>query len=375
MDQPTYDRLAKKHQAIDMIRPFWNGVNATFAPNGVKQEPDAWNVTAIICQAKTRNLTELCIESLMRFYPDLPVIVLNGSPDDFDSSYYLKLAALKHPNITIIDHNGRNGHGTMLDIGIQRVKTTYALLLDNDIVIERGGFIEEMVKQLDFDPGMYATGTLMIVSRKNEACGTPADEADVLRYAHPSCSLYRVSMYDHDWPFREHGAPCVFDQINAERRGLRIGSFPIDRYVSHLSGASWTNPYRTIWVDDHDVKTRPFLTFICTNPAQFTTLEQQTDQDYNIVLRANKTYIGQHIIHDNKPGFNITNKLYPIRFKVSGEYVCYLTESTIQLDIDFVRTARKELIDDNLPDRMELDDILLIRRQVWQYDDCLHNLT
>ena len=359
MEQELYDSLVKKHGATGMVRSFWGG-----------GEKKLQNVTAIICQGKQKELTQLCLESLLSFYPDLPVFVVNGSPEDFQSTYYLRYMSYKYENVTVWDRGGLNSHGEMMHDAMTKVSTDYVLLLDNDIIVERGGFIEGMLEQMN---DCYATGTLMIVTRENEACGTPKDEADILRYAHPSCSMYNRKMY-FDFPkFKNHGAPCVFNMIGAEHKGLKIGSYPIDQYVSHLSGASWCIP-PTIWADDHGVKLRPFFTFIMSNQRQFEQLKHQSDHDFDIVTWGN-SILKDVIIHDGKPVKNVDNHLYDLRFKVIGEYVIPLNENLVEIYFEFVRVAKQHIIDAKLPDQMEVSGLRIIKRSHWQYNDCLYNRT
>ena len=178
--------------------------------------------------------------------------------------------------------------------------------MDNDNAIHRGGFIEGMMDQLK-DPNMLATGATMIVSRVNEACGAPHDENDILRYAHPSCAIIKKSMYLDLPQFVNHGAPCCYTMIAAEKKGYSIGSYPIKDYLCHLSGASWCNP-RPVWYNDHDVFTRPFVTFVITDISQVKQLENQTDHDFDVQvlgpLRSENV-----IMHDGEPVKNVYNKL------------------------------------------------------------------
>lgn len=363
MEQSTYDALALKHSAVDMVRPFWHG-------NPVKELED---VTLILCQAAERNNTQLCIESILRFYPDIKILVVNGQPDEFDSTNYLHFKAVQHPNITVWDRVGRNGHGDMLHEGIKKIFTKFILVLDNDIIFERGGFIEKMRQQIinnKFYAKFYASGTVMIVSEKGECCSPPIDELDLVRYAHPSCTMIDRGDYLKLRPFTEHGAPCWANMIDAKHKGYQVGSFPVDKYVSHLSGASWTTPSRTIWCHDHEVMTRPFVTFIVSNASQVVSLRNQNDHDFDIVTLGNKIET-KVIIHDGKPGFDVNNHLFDIRYRVRGEYVCYLAENIESVGTNTVHEARKVGI--SYPDKFNLNILEFIKRTIWQNVDCLFN--
>jgi len=86
MDQDEYIRLCKKHSAIDLIRPFWNYHRQ-------------WNdITVLICQRNTKTLIQLCLESLLTYYPNIPILVVDGNSDD-DSILYLRYKSLVYPKI------------------------------------------------------------------------------------------------------------------------------------------------------------------------------------------------------------------------------------------------------------------------------------
>lgn len=345
---------------IALIRPNWD-----FKDYHLKKWTD---ITVLICQRKTKELIQLTVESLFRFYPDIPVLVVDGNSED-DSLLYLKYKSITHPNLKVFElgNEGVNSHGTTMDLAIRdHIKTKYVLLLDSDVIIERYGFIEDMLEQMQKEQ-LYATGTLMLVSRHYRACRPPTSDDDVLRYAHPSCSLYDVETYKTLETFVDHGAPCVYNMIDAESKGLKIGLYPVDKYVAHLSGASWTIP-RTIWGNDHDVCLRPFVTFITDKDG--IQLEGQTDSDFDIVPYGNleKKSVIQH---EGFKKFDVNNRLYSIRYNVHGEYVCVLSETIESFAKDFVHLLKLQAIEEESPDTMVVGGLLVIKRSLWQLEHCL----
>jgi glycosyltransferase involved in cell wall biosynthesis len=326
------------------------------------------NVTVLICQRKTGDITKLCLESLLRFYPDIPILIVDGDSQD-ESVLYLEYKAILHPNIKIWHHSGPNSHGvTMHEAIMGHITTEYVLLMDSDIISMRHGYIEGMLQQL-INEKMYATGSLMLQTRRNYAIGIPDDENDVLRYAHPSCSLYHVPTYKTLAPFTDHGAPCIYNMLDAELKGLQIGYWPVDKYVAHLSGASWCVP-RTIWIYDHDVPVRPFLTFIVTNEKQVLELANQNDHDFDIVPLGNmiSTIV---ICHDDCIPVSINNQLYDIRFRVHGDYVCLLDQEVVRIDNVIVTHIKEAVIDLKAPDELNVGGLRIVKRHTWQRKDCL----
>lgn len=331
----------------------------------------ARDITVLICQRNTNDLIRLSLGSLLRFYPDINILVVDGTSTD-ESAFYLKYKALMHPNLKVWTRKGINSHGMTMDEAIKdHITTKYVLLMDSDVIIERGGCIEGMLKEFHDNDGLYAIGSLMLVTRKNYACGPPLNKADILRYAHPSFSIYDVKRYrELKAPFVDHGAPCVYNMLAAEKANMAVEYFPIDKYVSHLCGGSWTEP-RTIWPHDHGVMIRPFMTFIISIPAHLEKLRAQTDHDFDIITPAGTG--NRSIVMYGSATQKVTNDLYDIRHSVCGEYVCQVPEGVIAFDPEFVRIAKNKLVDAKLPDELNVGGLMLIKRTVWQKRDSLNS--
>lgn len=363
MEQKEYDELVIKEGAVGLVRPF--GIDTEYW----KTEWRKKNLSILICQKKTKDLIQITLESILRFYPDIPILVVDGDSKDY-STLYLRYMAVKYPHITIWEREGlRSSHGETLHQALRDyVKTKYVLIMDSDVIIERTGMIEGMLKQFEEDEKLYATGTLMLVTRKGEACGSPADDTDILRYAHICTSIYHVPTYFTLAPFIDHGACACWNMIDAERKGLHIGAFPIDKYTTHLSGGSWTDP-RTIWRDDFDVYIRPFITFVVTLPEQITELNKQTDHDFNIILKGN-FHDENVVVHGSEPQ-RVTNYYYDVRFKANGEYVVLLNEAVNSFTDTFVHDAKIALIEAKAPKELNIGGLVAIQRKVWQRNEAL----
>jgi hypothetical protein len=355
MTQEEYDKLIKKNPVVDLVRPFWTGD---------EYHKEVWkenNITVLICQKKTRDEIKLCLESLLSFYPDIPVLIVDGNSQD-ESIMYLRVKSAMYPNVKVWERDGLNSHGITMDEAIRNyIDTDYVLLMDSDVITMRYGFIEGMLDQFKHDNNLYATGNLMLVTRKNEGCGTPFDSTDILRYAHPCCSIYRIPTYKILTPFEDHGAPCAKNMIHAEMENLNIGYYPVDKYTVHLSGASWCVP-KTVWIHDYNVIIRPLVTFITNYRSNIWELYSQKVHDFNIVTYGNHTKCNV-ITHDSLP-ISVDNYCYDIRFNVTGEYICYLTEGIV-MDDDFIVKLQDEIIKE-LKDEYIISNIIVVRRKVWQ---------
>src|SRR5574343_402935 len=137
---------------IGMVRAFWN--EAEYHRQLWKEK----DITVLITQSKTLDITKLTLESLLNFYPDIPIFVVNNSPVD-PSGDYLRYKQALLPNVKVWDREGINSHGTSMDEAIRNhITTKYILTLDSDIIIERGGWVEMMLDQMR-EEELFATGT------------------------------------------------------------------------------------------------------------------------------------------------------------------------------------------------------------------------
>lgn len=352
---------------ISLVRPF-DFSSADYHLNIWKER----DITVLICQRNTNDLIRLCLESLLRFYPDINVLVVDGTSTD-DSAFYLKYKSILHPNVKVWTRSGINSHGMTMDDAIHKhITTKYMLLMDSDVIIERGGCIEGMLHQFYVTTKLYATGSLMLVTRANYACGPPLNDADILPYAHPSFSIYDVEKYKElKAPFVDHGAPCVYNIMAALENKLQIGYYPVDKYVSHLCGGSWTLP-RTIWPDDHNVSIRPFVTFIINlDPGHIPKLKAQTDHDFDVVLPMLHECDPKSIVMYGSESKMVKNKFYDIRHNVCGEYVCVLPDGLEIIQPEFMKTIKVEAINQSMPQELNVGGLQLLRRNLWQKRESL----
>lgn len=353
-------------KVIDMIRTIWD-----FGFVHRAYWSDKMSVTAVICERDTHDITRLTIESLLRFYPDIPIVIVDGGSND-ETLPYLRVQAFKHPNIKIWERKGHNAHGDMLHEAItDHVSTKYVLLLDSDVIVRRGGWIEEMVdimnkSRLTGAP-IYGIGSLMLVTNSGDGCGSPKDDSDVLRYVHPSCSIIDRQTYLTMAPFTEHGAPLVYNMQDAQRRGLRVEYFPVDRYVMHLSGASWCVP-RTIWRNDGDIMSRPFVTFIVAPDVDMNMFMNMTSRDYDMVMLGQPQ--SDHVIIHFDKDYHVSNSLYQLRFRVQGEYVVEVTNEAV-IDPEFITIAKNGSHVLDYPNEIEVLGVKLVKRSLWQQREAL----
>ncbi len=311
------------------------------------------DLTVLICQRKTPDVTKLCLESLLAWYPGINVLVVDGDSKD-ESSIYLAMKQALYSNVKVHTYQGeRHSHGEIMDYALRNLITSrYVLLMDSDVITMRGGWVEEMLSRFYGYSLGYAIGTLMSMGIKAEGCAPAESEEDTVLYAHPSLSMINREMYLTMEPFKDHGAPCISNMVDAKEKGYLVADYPVENVSLHLSGSSWTAP-RTVWWHDNDVMVRPMLSIIGGRGEYHGTDIEIIPVDYT------PKRWDSIITWDMKPTSDYDIVGFNIRFNVRGEYV---VEGSV--DMDEVELFRQAVIR-SADDVIEINGLEFIRRKEW----------
>jgi glycosyltransferase involved in cell wall biosynthesis len=309
------------------------------------------NLCSLVVNHRTYDLTKTFIESYVKFYPDLPMLVIdNGSGDD--SADYIR--SLPRTQFQVIMNDINYGHGYALDQGMIAVNADLVMCFDSDCEVIKGGFIEPMAKAFE-DRNLYAIGMFHLVNKGGIDTFIQADpEGKEYPYVHPSTGMYRRSMYLDLPPFRHHGSPCIDNMVEAHRRGYGVVEFPgIRDYVTH----PWAGTRDLMEKNNWSLETgqlRPFLSFVSrvngNAPLSDTilSLAQQNDMDYETVLITRGSY------YDN-------------RNRVFGEYVYHLDPGQMLRDPGLVTRIKCIVYNHGWPDVIRFaGGHVAIRREVWR---------
>lgn len=178
------------------------------------------DITAIIPNYRTKNMTRAAITSLKTFYPDLPLIVVDDGSQD-DSTAYIQRLPIVWRNTQVLILETNEGQGTALDLAIKWAKTRCVFTMDSDIVIRQGGFLEAMEAML-YGEDLYGIG---VIYQRDAVHGN--------QYLSCVASLYDREKYLTLPPFEHHGDPMQVNMDAAARRGMRVKCFPIFDYLDH----------------------------------------------------------------------------------------------------------------------------------------------
>ena len=156
-------------------------------------------ITALTVNYNTPQLLESLLRSFRRFYPDIPYMVVDGSAP----YYYGKIKSFPVRFCVSIHHFKYNiHHGPGMAYGLKTITTDQILLLDSDIQIIRGGFVE--ILQSKLNAKSYGIGDISSIGRDGVNIKNKG-----IKYLHPSCALInRLVALKYPMPIK-HGAPMI----------------------------------------------------------------------------------------------------------------------------------------------------------------------
>ncbi len=199
-------------------------------------------VTAVIINFRTPDLLEHAAASVRRYYPDLPLLLIdNGSGDT--SPDLMRSLRDGSPATTEVLLNDRNlHHGPAMDQALRHLQTPYVFFLDSDAEILHPGILEEMFSAIASIPLHYAVGKKIFMnSRGFDVPESPS----ATPYIRPICMLIHRARYRELPPFEKHGAPCLRNFAAATARSYQLVHVPVEQYIRHKGrGTAATHGYR-----------------------------------------------------------------------------------------------------------------------------------
>jgi len=134
-------------------------------------------ITALTVNYNTPELLKNLLSSFRQFY-DIPYLVVDGS----DQKYYEQIKDFRTEfNISINHFDTNIHHGVGLAYGLKVIQTKQILFIDSDILILKGGFIEDLQSKLRHES--YGIGD---ISEVNEF---GINIVKGIKYLHPSFAL------------------------------------------------------------------------------------------------------------------------------------------------------------------------------------------
>ena len=140
-------------------------------------------VTIIIPHFNGYHLIKPCLESLRKItYSDIEILVINNKSTD-DSPQKIKS---NFPEVTVIGLDQNYGFAKACNEGLSRAKGEFALILNNDTVVEKD-FLESLVLAMRDPDVSAAQGKIISLSNKNEFDYSGAAGGHIDKYGYTFC--------------------------------------------------------------------------------------------------------------------------------------------------------------------------------------------
>ena len=184
-------------------------------------------MTGLVVSYNTVGLLQRSIESILKFHPDLPLLIVDGS--DKNNPCYKYVESLRSEQIRILQPGYNVGHGRGMDMGIKIIHTEYALIFDSDIVMIKSP-LSQMLEMME--PDTFGCGWVTEIGIDGYDYGTfqHQEKDGPVKYLHPYFQLINVANYKKFVPYCHHGAPCYKTMIDIRSKGLS------DKILKHFSG-------------------------------------------------------------------------------------------------------------------------------------------
>jgi GT2 family glycosyltransferase len=172
------------------------------------------DVTGIVVCYNTTRLIEIAYNSIRKFYPNMPIIIVDASNVGTPCAAYVD--GLKSDKTTVITPGRNVGHGRGMHLGITHAKTKYALIFDSDIEVV-SDCVPAMLEKME--EHTFGIGHVLHVDiRGNATKRRPGKLA--IPYLHPFFHLINIQNYMKYKPYVHNGAPCLSTMYDLYRRKL-----------------------------------------------------------------------------------------------------------------------------------------------------------
>jgi len=201
---------------LDVLNGKLNDTNcATYFPQ----------ITGITVCCNTKDLIQRSYESIRKFHPDMPIIIVDGSNTNNPCAKYVM--SLKSDITTVIQTRYNIGHGRGMCLGIDHARTPYALIFDSDIELLKSP-VNDMMAEME--PDTFGIGYIEHTDFDGYGIGARVGHiGEDMPYLHPYFQLICIASYRKYHPYVHHGAPCYLTMLDIYKRGLSdkvLKSFP-----------------------------------------------------------------------------------------------------------------------------------------------------
>jgi len=192
------------------------------------------SITAICVCYRTKDLVQTAIESFRKFYPDMPLIVVDNSAREGKCTRYLREFVNADEKTMHLLMGENVGHGPGMDYALKAIKTEWAYIFDSDTEMIKGGLVEFAELAIK-DKIILAVGHLQLVSASGLGNEQRKQKVNI-PYVHPAVCFINRLVYAGFPPFKYHGAPCIDTYARVHKTGQSkqlLLDIPVNQFVKH----------------------------------------------------------------------------------------------------------------------------------------------
>lgn len=183
------------------------------------------NVTAVTVVYNTPKLILNCVVAFRLHYPNIPLLIIDGSSSVSECARVVNILQKKYKNITVYRPGYNIGHGAGLHLGISMAKTNNVLIFDSDTEIKKH-CISKML--LHLDESTYGVGQVVKVNSSGY------NDDNGFDYLHPHFAIINKKQYVRYPAVRNHGAPMILPMLKLRTlKKKAIVNFNVSEYVYH----------------------------------------------------------------------------------------------------------------------------------------------
>ena len=189
-------------------------------------------MTGIIVSYRTPALLATAYNSVRRFHPTLPLVIVDGSPKSDPCNWLATSLRSEHTTVYALERN--IGHGLGMHYAIEHTHDEQLLLIDSDIEMLASP-VQAMTAQLG--EGVYAVGEQYFIGRD----GLHRNPVRDLPYIRPYFMLLSRTQYYRYHRFIHHGSPCIKAMLEINAAGLSdtaLRPFDLANYIRHDWGGT-----------------------------------------------------------------------------------------------------------------------------------------
>jgi len=188
-------------------------------------------ISGVVVSYQGWELLDRALKSVEKFYPDLDILVIDGSPDGETREYVKGL-----DNKLLLDFNISHGRG--LHLGITIAPTDYVLCFDSDIEIIKPP-LDGMMELMDDET--FGIGRTLQLPCMN----WNLDIGKNVTYLYPHFHIINRHVYRKFLPYVHSAAPgqITFIDIAKQNKESVLKHFDVDSYVRHYQGGT-SQPFR-----------------------------------------------------------------------------------------------------------------------------------